>query len=456
MFGKLRRLIIALLLADVVLTQVALLAADSVRRWLPLGQSLDPTASQLNPYLHLMTAVLWPVVFLVTSVYNVRRDVRPVGDARTLFVAVSTAAFAFAGALYFTFRDVPRLLVFYFYIFDLLLLAAARLTAGLIVRVMHASGRPLTRVLLVGATESAEAIGLALRTRLGHSVEIVGCVDDGAAVGPLGIPIVGHLDDILWLVRGLLVDEVIICLPGDRYADVERLSFLLQTEPVRVRFVPDFLKLVMVQSSVDLVGGLPLIGLREPRIDGPAWVVKRVFDLAATIVALVVAWPLMLAIAAAIKVTSPGPVIFKQQRVGENGRLFRVYKFRTMVADADKRPTLDKRPDDPRVTRLGRFLRRTSLDELPQLFNVLKGEMSWVGPRPEQVFVVQRYEPWQRQRLAVPPGITGWWQVNGRGDLPMHLNTQYDLYYIRNYSLLLDLKILWKTIGVVIQGKGAY
>ena len=136
-----------------------------------------------------------------------------------------------------------------------------------------------------------------------------------------------------------------------------------------------------------------------------------------------------------------------------------MYKFRTMVADAEKKvntETFEKRPDDPRVTPLGRFLRRTSMDELPQIFNVLKGEMSLVGPRPEMTFIVDKYEPWQRQRLAVPPGITGWWQVSGRSDLPMHLNTQYDLYYIRNYSILLDLKILWRTAGAVIKGKGAY
>ena len=135
-----------------------------------------------------------------------------------------------------------------------------------------------------------------------------------------------------------------------------------------------------------------------------------------------------------------------------------MYKFRTMVAGAENKvnqETFEKRPDDPRVTTLGRFLRRTSLDELPQIFNVLKGEMSLVGPRPEMTFIVDKYEPWQRQRLAVPPGITGWWQVSGRSDLPMHLNTQYDLYYIRNYSILLDLKILWRTAGVVIRGKGA-
>jgi exopolysaccharide biosynthesis polyprenyl glycosylphosphotransferase len=262
--------------------------------------------------------------------------------------------------------------------------------------------------------------------------------------------------DVPRLIHDLKVDEVIICLARDRYADVEKLSFELQSEPVRLRLVPDFLKLVMVQSSVDIVGGLPLIGLREPRINGPAWVIKRTFDVLATVLGLLIIWPILLVIAVLIKMSSPGSVLYRQQRVGENGRLFWVYKFRTMVVGADQQQTAEKTRSDPRVTQIGRFLRRTSLDELPNLINVLRGEMSLVGPRPEQVFIVQAYEPWQRQRLAVPPGMTGWWQVNGRSDLPMHLNTQYDLYYIRNYSLMLDLKILWRTIGVVINGKGAY
>lgn len=456
MFGKLRRLILGLFVADILLTQVALVIADSLRRWLPLGREIGPTDTFLNPYLHLMALILWPVVFAVTSVYDIRRNVRPVGEARTLFIAVSTATFVLGGVLYFTFRDVPRLLIVYLYIVDLLLLSSARLAAGLILRLLHIGGRPLTRILLVGMSDSTVAITLALQTRLGHSIAIVGCADDAGANGPGTIPIVGRVMDVPRLVRELDVDEVIICLPGNRYEDAERLSFQLQAEPVRVRLVPDFLKLVMVQSSVDIVGGLPLIGLREPRIDGVAWLVKRTFDLAVTIAALLVAGPIMLAIAIAVRFTSPGPVIYRQQRVGENGHLFWVYKFRTMVDGADKHQTNDKRPDDPRITPIGRLLRRTSLDELPQLFNVLKGEMSLVGPRPEQVYIVEQYEPWQRQRLAVPPGMTGWWQVNGRSELPMHLNTQHDLYYIRNYSLLLDLKILWKTIGVVIHGKGAY
>ena len=177
--------------------------------------------------------------------------------------------------------------------------------------------------------------------------------------------------------------------------------------------------------------------------------------------------PTAILIALAIKLDDRGPVLFRQERVGENGRRFEMTKFRTMVVGAEQLQAqvarmdesgnvVYKVPHDPRVTRVGRFLRRWSLDELPQFFNVLRGEMSLVGPRPEQVFVVDQYEPWQRQRLAVPPGITGWWQVSGRSDLPMHLNTQYDLFYIRNYSMWLDLKILWLTVGTVMRGEGAY
>ncbi|MEK7440273.1 MAG: sugar transferase [Chloroflexota bacterium] len=456
MFGKLRRLILILCAADALGTQLALLAADSLRRFLPLGRELGNLDSQLNIYIHLMVAVLFPIVFLVVSVYDVRRDVRPVGDARALFVAVSTATLALAGALYFSYRDVPRLLVFYFYFFDLLILTTVRLTMALILRVMHASGKPLTRILLVGAGAGADAVTLALNTRLGHSIQIIGCADDSATPDS---KFLGRVDDVPRLARDHQVDEVIICLPAENYTQVERLTFALQTESVRVRLVPDFLKLVMVKSSVDLVGGIPLIGLREPRIDGSLWAVKRIFDLAVTLCGMIIALPLMGLIALAIKLTSAGPILFTQPRVGENGKIFGMYKFRTMVAGAENKvnqETFEKRPDDPRVTTLGRFLRRTSLDELPQIFNVLKGEMSLVGPRPEMTFIVDKYEPWQRQRLAVPPGITGWWQVSGRSDLPMHLNTQYDLYYIRNYSILLDLKILWRTAGVVIRGKGAY
>ncbi|MBI4770058.1 MAG: sugar transferase [Chloroflexi bacterium] len=413
MFGKLRRVALTLALLDLLATQFALSAADLLRRLLPFGAQLDPTVPSDNPYLHLMLAVIFPAVFVTLSVYDVRRDTRPVGDARSLTVAVAVGTFIFAGALYFSFRDVPRLMVIYFFFIELTLLALSRLLIGLGLRVLRDRGHPLSRILLVGTGEAAGAVALAVRSRLGSAVEFVGCADDGAASGPQGMPVLGGLADVPRLVADHAVDEVILALPSSRYGQAEALAFSLLASPVRL------------------------------------------------------AWPLMLLIGVAIRLDSPGPAIFRQLRVGENGRPFWMYKFRTMVSDAERhepevlldehgRPRDFKHRGDTRITRVGRWLRRASLDELPQLFNVLRGEMSLVGPRPELRLIVERYEAWQRQRLAVQPGITGWWQVNGRSNLPMHLNTQYDLYYIRNYSIWLDIKILWMTLGAVLRGEGAF
>ena len=466
MFTRMRHLIIILILADALATQIALFAADYARRVIPLGRLLDASNTYLNPIIHLMVAAVYLSTFLALHVYDIQRDTRPMGDPASLLRAVGVATFVFAGMLYFSFRDFPRLAVIYFLIFELALMVGIRFIALVVLRILRQHGRPLSRVLLVGADEAALAVANAVKTRLGDSVEIVGCADDAAEIGPAGLPILGKLADVSELVRARKVDEVILALPSAQYAAVEALAYSLLTHPVRVRLVPDYLRLVVVQSSVESLGGIPLIGLREPRLSGLTWAIKRIFDLVVTALLVLFTWPVMILIAVAIKLDSPGSVIFQQQRVGENGHLFWMYKFRTMVSDADMRQpdvALDeqgrqiyKAPNDTRVTRVGRFLRRTSLDELPQFFNVLKGEMSLVGPRPELQFIVEHYEPWQRQRLAVPPGITGWWQVSGRSDLPMHLNTQFDLYYIRNYSLWLDVKILLRTIGVVITGQGAY
>ena len=194
---------------------------------------------------------------------------------------------------------------------------------------------------------------------------------------------------------------------------------------------------------------------------------KRVFDLIVGSFALVLSLPLMALAAFFVYFEDGPPVIFRQKRVGKDGRLFEIYKFKTMVNNAEQWhgqiETRDahgnpiyKNPEDPRVTRVGRILRRSSLDELPQLFNVLTGTMSLVGPRPELPHLVKKYESWQYQRFAVPPGMTGWWQISGRSDRPMHLHTEDDLYYIQNRSIWLDLQIIFRTIWVVIRGKGAY
>jgi exopolysaccharide biosynthesis polyprenyl glycosylphosphotransferase len=465
MFARLRRLTITLVVMDAILVQAALIMADFVRRFLPFGQPLPPEQTLLNPILHFAVAVIFPVTFFALSVYDLRQGATPVGDPVVLLRAVGVATFVFAGVLYFSFRDVSRLLVIYIFFWTLALMTLLRLLAGLGLRLLRKRGRVFSRILLVGAGEIAGAVARALRARLGDAVLIVGCLDDEAATGPDHLPVLGKIETVREVVRAHQVDEIIVALPSDQHATIERIEYELLTEPLRLRFVPDYMRLVFVQSSVESLDGIPLIGLREPRINGMAWAIKRVFDVVVATLLLLVTSPFLVIIAIAIKLDSPGPVIFRQRRVGENGRLFWVHKFRTMVADAEQRQpmagTVDgqpiyKTPDDARVTRLGRFLRRMSLDELPQLFNVLTGEMSLVGPRPEQQFIVDRYEPWQRQRLSVPPGITGWWQVNGRSDLPMHLNTHLDLYYIRNYSLWLDLFILWKTAGAVIRRQGAF
>jgi len=302
-------------------------------------------------------------------------------------------------------------------------------------------------------------------------LQVIGFLDDdlrknGQLVA--GFPVLGTLDEAPELVKTYGIHDVIITLPLHAHKRLEKLVSVLNEMPVNVRVVPDFFPLAYLRTTIGILGDMPLVTLKEPVMDGFALLAKRALDLVIAVCALLLLWPAMLIIAIVIKLDSAGPVIFKQQRVGLQGKLFWMYKFRTMQVGADRdidiimgrteegKSFLHKEWHDPRITRVGRYLRRWSLDELPQLFNVLRGEMSIVGPRPELPLLVQDYEPWQRKRLSVPPGITGWWQVTDRADKPMALYSEADLYYIRNYSLLLDLQILFRTIGAVIRGKGAY
>jgi exopolysaccharide biosynthesis polyprenyl glycosylphosphotransferase len=212
---------------------------------------------------------------------------------------------------------------------------------------------------------------------------------------------------------------------------------------------------------------LPMLDLQAPAMDEYQRLLKRMFDLVVSTIILIAVLPLMGIVALLILFFDGRPILFKHNRVGENGREFKMLKFRTMVRDAEKLRNqvgrvdengnlIYKRKDDPRVTRFGRFLRHFSLDELPQLFNILSGDMSIVGPRPELPELVEKYQPWQRGRFAVPQGLTGWWQIHGRSDKPMHLNTDYDLYYIQHYSIWLDIDVLIRTFWIVLRGKGAY
>ncbi len=460
-----------LFIGDAVLTQLALLLGAVMRYVVPLGKPLGPTEPELivyTPLLHLFVLFIWPAVFVSLNLYDERQANRLFRQPWALLVATTAATFAFAGVLYFSFRDVPRIMVIYFYVLDLVLLFAFRLVLERVWRREQIEGQGALKLLVVGANEMGRTVAEAIRAELGAACVRIGFLDDEPTAAECA-PLLGSIQEARTVVTQHAIDEVIIALPLAQHDRVEPLLLDLQTLPVHISIVPDQFRLAMVRASVDQVAGIPLIGVREPLIHGANRLLKRAFDLLVSSLTLALAWPCLLIIAVAIKLDSAGPVIFKQERVGENGRLFWMYKFRTMTTDAEKNvpctyvadengclQPVYKTPCDPRVTRVGRVLRRFSLDELPQLINVIRGEMSLVGPRPEQTFIVEQYQPWQRQRLVVPPGITGWWQVSGRSDLPMHLNTEYDLFYIRNYSLWLDIVILLRTLGAVIVGRGAY
>ena len=465
MFRRFRRFLALLSAADLLATMAALALAEALRPFLP-GKALGQNDA-LSPLVYAIVALVWTPVFQTLGVYESQAAMNIATQVRRMSKAMPVAILVLAGALYFSFREVSRLLVVYFAVSDWVFLALLRVAGVTALRLLRQRMQPGS-VLIVGAGEPGVQVAAAIARDLGPVLTVLGFVDDELPADALtGLPVLGRVADTARLVREFGCDEVVITLPSSQYDQIECVVYDLYSLPVRVRVAPDLLKLALVRASIEMLGPVPLIGVREPVIDGVNWAIKRTTDVVLSTLALALLWPVLLLIAIAIKLDSPGPAIFRQQRVGENCKEFWTLKFRTMVQGADQlaesvaatdeagRPVY-KRPNDPRVTRVGRLLRRTSLDELPQFINVLRGEMSLVGPRPEQEFIAAHYEPWQRQRLAVPPGITGWWQVSGRSDLPMHLNTQYDLYYIRNYSLWLDLKILWMTLGVVIRGKGAY
>lgn len=266
------------------------------------------------------------------------------------------------------------------------------------------------------------------------------------------------------LVANNRADNVVVAMSRQHHQLLSRVVAELQRLPVHIVLVPDVADLTILDVGVTELGKSPALKLRAPILTDMQLVLKRMLDLVIVGGMLPFLLPLLALIATAIKIDSPGPIVFRQKRVGQYGKEFTIFKFRTMVQDAearlrevvtyteDGRPLFKSEGIDPRITRVGRILRRLSLDELPQLFNVLLGHMSLVGPRPELPTYVGYYDTWQHFRLWVPPGITGWWQVKGRQKQPMYLNWDDDLYYIRHYSLLLDLQILWMTLSSAVFG----
>jgi exopolysaccharide biosynthesis polyprenyl glycosylphosphotransferase len=473
MFSRSNRYGAFLFIADLVSTEAALYLADLARHHLPFGSYINPGVVYLDLGLYLAVLVIWAFFLRLFAVYDPRHAGQPVEELRGITVTVGVALLVFSSLLYVVKQpEFSRLLLVYLFFADTFLLMATRTIVRVAANRFGTAGLSRKKVLIVGAGRVGGELADRLQRWHWMGMELVGyCDDDPQKLGTVyhGATVLGVIDDVATIIENKGITDIFMSLPSSAHGRVVELALGLQREPVRIKIVPDFFQIVMAKATVESLDGIPLIGIREPLIAGFDLAVKRAFDLVVTLVGLIVFSPAILVIVAAIKLDSRGPVLFKQQRVGENGRLFWMYKFRSMVDGADKQaPPLfakagaeetilrSKLPNDPLVTRVGRVLRRTSLDELPQLVNVLKGEMSVVGPRPELPHIVADYDLWQRKRLCVPPGMTGWWQVNGRSNLPLDVKTEYDLYYIQNYSFSLDLRILWMTFWSVLKGTGAY
>jgi Undecaprenyl-phosphate glucose phosphotransferase len=329
-----------------------------------------------------------------------------------------------------------------------------------VIAFLRARGIDTRRVLIVGAREPGQAVLARIRglPELGYHVQ--GFLSDSVAVGEVvdGLPVLGRTTSLGRVIRATRAEQVIIALSGRTSSEVFEIVSLAEDESVEIKLYPDAFQMVTNNEiSIGDVSGLPLISIRNVALDNPVnQALKRTLDLVVASVVLTICSPLMLLIAALIRLESRGPVFFVQQRVGLDGQPFPTIKFRTMRVDAPQLASWTTK-GDPRVTALGGLLRRYSLDELPQFFNVIRGEMSVVGPRPEQPQWVERFSqsiPRYMRRHKQKAGITGWAQVNGlRGDTSIEERTRYDLYYIENWSLLFDMKIIIKTIIDILVGK---
>ncbi len=352
------------------------------------------------------------------------------------------------------------------------LLILSRLLLLLFWRWAWAQGYGLERVLVVGGNGLGHQVMDAIAARPNLGYHLVGYLHDRPApndhdTSHTHYPHLGNIEQIKQQVKHHAVHQVILALPFWEHGRLPQLVQMCRSLGVDFQIAPDLYELSFDRVDVLNVSGVPLIGLKENSIKGWNLAVKRTLDVALILLATPILLPITTLIALIIRLDSKGPALFRQTRVGKHGKGFTCYKFRTMVVDAEKRKAelaalneadgpLFKIRSDPRITRVGRFLRQSSLDELPQLLNVLRGEMSLVGPRPGLPEEVDQYDPWHRRRLEVTPGLTGLWQVLGRSDTSFDEMVRLDIFYTENWSVGMDLQILLKTIPVVLIGKGAY
>lgn len=488
---------LGLALADISLTLLSFAVAFSLRHGEEIfSRAVDGSlnwSADFAPYAVLLPFVI-PIRLLLLryyDLYRVRGEFSFVEDVGRVFKATAigsllivAAAFMYRGGVAYRTFSYSRAM----FVFDFLLAFASIGLLRLMVRtgqiLVRRRGINLIPTLIVGRGPEAALCIQEMRARPELGYRVIGMVENGHVDGSApamfeGVPIIGDLKSLPDAIRESGANEVIISdpnVPGEALFDV-----MIQTgrrRGVEFRIAPTLLNCLPSKTEIDQVGSLPMVTLFRSPLSNIARLLKRGSDLVIAVLALTILSPVWLLIALLIKLDSAGAVFYKQERVGMDGRVFLFYKFRTMRAGADdarhrefQRKYIQGEPDsnlgdedrpayklraDERVTRLGKILRKTSLDELPQLFNVLRGDMSVVGPRPPIPYEVESYELWHRKRLDLKPGITGLWQVSGRNRLPFDEMVRMDLYYIENWSLLLDLKIILQTLPVMWRGEDAY
>lgn len=466
-------LLLFLTVMDLAMVFIGFRLAFIIRFQFGFSWFYQPTELPSDYYqnLTILLTPIWLVIFRLFGLYDFKHLFSGMREYARVFNACTLGMMLIILLVFFGEETVARGWVAVSWLSVSLAVLAGRFAFRRMVQSLRAKGRFVTAVLIVGANEDGQAIAEQLHQNRKAGVWIAGFIDDklepGTELIP-GVPVLGSLDTIEMMARYHGVQEIIIAstaLPR------EKLIFLFQlfgaANDVTIRLSSGIYELLTTGVEVQEVGNVPLLSVNKVRLTGADEFLKAILDIAVSLTILLFLWPLMLIIAIAVKLDSRGPVFYRRHVVGVGGKPFDAFKFRTMYTDAEERLARDpelrhqfeqnhKLKDDPRVTRFGRFLRRTSLDELPQLFNVFFRQMSLVGPRMITQEELARYGKWDLNLATVKPGITGLWQVSGRSDVSYEDRVTLDMHYIRNYSIWLDLHLLWQTVPAVLKGRGAY
>lgn len=412
--------------------------------------------------------LLVPGYLILYYAFNMYKPKRATGrqfEVVNILKANSVGVICYIGTLYMLKeRDFSRSMIIIFFGLNCFFTILARLFIRKLLRLFRKKGYNVKHILLVGYSRAAEEYINRIVGNPQWGYHICGVLDDKVPAGTLykGVKVLGRIDNLEVILPENKLDEIAVTLALANYDRLEELVAMCEKSGVHTKFIPDYNNLIPSRPYTEDLDGLPVINIRYvPLTNTLNIMAKRLVDIVGSLCGIIVSSPIMLAAAVLIKCSSPGPIIFKQERVGLHNRSFQMYKFRTMKeqapAEEEKAWTVK---DDPRVTKVGKFLRKTSLDELPQLFNILIGNMSLVGPRPERPHFVERFKeeiPRYMVKHQVRPGLTGWAQVNGyRGDTSIRKRIEYDIYYIENWTMSLDIKIIFLTIFKGFINKNAY